>query len=67
MLTIALAALCGCTSIRYGDVRYISIMQRKSLEVTSGTLTIRYNTQSDADSLAPLVQAAVKGAVEGAR
>ena len=48
--TICFATLMGCTSIRYDEVHYMSILQRKSLEVEvdGDRQVIRYNTQGDA-------------------
>ena len=47
---ICFMTLAGCTSIRYGEVHYLSILQRKSLEVEvdGDRQVIRYNTQGDA-------------------
>ena len=60
---ICFMTLAGCTSIRYGEVHYLSILQRKSLEVeVDGERTvIRYNTQGDAavEALAAIAKGAM--------
>ena len=59
----ALALMLGCTRISYGEVHYLSVLQRKSLSVTvdeSGRVRrLDYNTAGDpaVEALARLVEA----------
>ena len=69
ILWILLTGLCaallcgGCTRISYGEVHYLSVLQRKSLSVTvdeSGRVRrLDYNTAGDpaVEALARLVEA----------
>ena len=60
---ICFMTLAGCTSIRYGEVHYLSVLQRKSLEVEvdGDRQVIRYNTQGDAavEALAAIAKGAM--------
>lgn len=73
----ACLALSACTSVRYHSpagtsISYTAILQRKSFIVeapTSGPLTVRYNTDSDAltdlmREVRTLAELAAKGAIK---
>jgi hypothetical protein len=74
LLILATTLLAGCTSVQYGDVRYKSLFNRKSLselDITvksdgSKTLKLRGYRNDQVEALSILTEAAVRGALKGA-
>lgn len=69
LLSILVIALYGCTYVHSPTMgTYISVMQRKSADLTktSGTLTLHYNTDSDqmAEFLKNITALAAKAAAK---
>ncbi len=78
MKTIAvllLALLTGCTSIKYGDTRYVSVLNRKHISFLSidssedgkKKIVLKGYRNDQVEALAIAVEAAVAGALKGSK
>jgi hypothetical protein len=72
---LLMALLTGCTSIKYGDARYVSVLNRKqisSLSIESSEdgkkkIVLKGYRNDQVEALAIAVEAAVAGALKGVK